>query len=110
MSNQAVRRAMAVDNGPGAVIDGAALAAPSIVEACPGRRQHEIPIDAETFVAATVPVGHGTLRSAFGDLAPVAVIRPSPAVGPATVFACPGRDFETQPGDHATMLGAPDEL
>ena len=110
MSNDAVRRAMAVDNGPGAVIDGAALAAPSIVEACLGRRQHGIVIGLETFVAATVPVGDGTLRSSFGDLAPVAVTRPEPGASLPFVFDCPGRDFVTQPGDHAVVLGTASEL
>ena len=104
LGNNAVRRAMAVDNGPGAVIDGASLAAPAIVEACLGRRLHEMQFGTTTFVAATVPVEGGTLRSIFGDLAPVAVTRDG------AVFACPGRDFVTKPGDHATMLGTPDEL
>jgi Trk K+ transport system NAD-binding subunit len=110
LGNSAVRRAMAVDNGPGAVIDGASLAAPAIVEACLGRRLHEMQFGATTFVAATVPVGGGTLRSAFGDLAPVAVTRQQPDDTHPTVFACPGRDFVTLPGDYATMLGTPDEL
>ncbi|MDX6223566.1 MAG: hypothetical protein QOD91_2620 [Frankiales bacterium] len=110
LGNTAVRRAMAVDNGPGAVIDGATLAAPSIVEACLGRRLHEMQVEALTFVAATVPVGAGTLRAAFGDLAPVAVTRPTLEDARPEVFACPGRDFSTQPGDLATMLGTPEEL
>ena len=109
LSNTAVRRAMAVDNGPGAVIDGATLAAPSIVEACLGRRMHEMQVEDITFVAATVAVGEGSLRSVFGDLAPVAVTRPALGSRP-TVFACPGRDFVTQAGDLATMLGTPDDL
>ncbi len=104
LGNNAVRRAMAVDNGPGAVIDGASLAAPAIVEACLGRRLHEMQFGTTTFVAATVPVEGGTLRSIFGDLAPVAVTRND------LVFACPGRDFVTEAGDYATMLGTPDEL
>ncbi|HEY0871034.1 MAG TPA: NAD-binding protein, partial [Acidothermaceae bacterium] len=110
LGNNAVRRAMAVDNGPGAVIDGASLAAPAIVEACLGRRLHEMQFGTTTFVAATVPVAGGTLRSAFGDLAPVAVTRQQPNDTQPTVFACPGRDFVTMPGDYATMLGTPDEL
>jgi Trk K+ transport system NAD-binding subunit len=110
LGNTAVRRAMAVDNGPGAVIDGATLAAPSIVEACLGRRLHEMQVGSTTFVAATVPVGSGTLRAVFGDLAPVAVTRPTVDDSRPQVFACPGRDFVTQPGDLATMLGTPEEL
>jgi Trk K+ transport system NAD-binding subunit len=110
LGNTAVRRAMAVDNGPGAVIDGATLAAPSIVEACLGLRTHEMRVGTTTFVAATVPVGSGTLRGVFGDLAPVAVTRPTVDDSRPQVFACPGRDFVTQPGDLATMLGTPEEL
>jgi Trk K+ transport system NAD-binding subunit len=104
LGNNAVRRAMAGSNGPGAVIDGASLAAPAIVEACLGRRLHEMQFGTTAFVAATVPVDGGTLRSLFGDLAPVAVTRNG------LVFACPGRDFATEAGDYATMLGTPDEL
>jgi Trk K+ transport system NAD-binding subunit len=110
LGNHAVRRAMTVDNGPGAVIDGASLAAPAIVEACLGIRLHEIVIGDVRFVAATTPVQAGTLRSAFGDLAPVAVTRPGADRARPEVFACPGRDFVTQPGDEATMLGTSEEL
>jgi Trk K+ transport system NAD-binding subunit len=110
LGNNAVRRAMAVDNGPGAVIDSATLAAPAIVEACLGRRLHEMQIETTTFMAATVSVHGGTLRSAFGDLAPVAVTRHHPGDAHPTVFACPGRDFVTEPGDEATVLGTPAEL
>jgi Trk K+ transport system NAD-binding subunit len=110
LGNHAVRRAMTVDNGPGAVIDGASLAAPAIVEACLGRRRHEIVIADSTFVAATTSVQSGTLRATFGDLAPVAVTRPGPDPARPEVFACPGRDFVTRPGDEATMLGTPEEL
>ena len=110
LGNTAVRRAMAVDNGPGAVIDGATLAAPAIVEACLGRHMHEMTVQSQTFVAATVPVQHGTLRSFFGDLAPVAVTRPTLDPSRPEVFACPGRDFVTEPGDFATVLGTPEEL
>jgi Trk K+ transport system NAD-binding subunit len=110
LGNTAVRRAMAVDNGPGAVIDGATLAAPYIVEACLGLRMHEMQVGSTTFVAATVPVGSGTLRGVFGDLAPVAVTRPTADDSRPQVFACPGRDFVTEPGDLATMLGTPEEL
>ena len=58
LGNTAVRRAMAVDNGPGAVIDGATLAAPTIVEACLGRRQHELHVgDDDASSRPPVPVG-----------------------------------------------------
>jgi Trk K+ transport system NAD-binding subunit len=110
LGNKAVRRAMAVNNGPGAVIDSASLAAPAIVEACLGRRRHAIEIEDVSFAVATVVAEAGTLRSQFGDLAPVAVTRTSHAGGQPEVFACPGRDFVTAAGDLATVLGTPPAL
>lgn len=107
LGNQAIGRAMAAGNGPGAVLDVAALATPAIVEACLSRRVHEIPIGAQTFVVATLPVELGsTLRGLYGDLAPIAVVRPARQDGePPMVVDCPGRDFEVAPGDFAAMLG-----
>ena len=107
LGNQAIGRAMADGNGPGAVLDVAALAAPAIVEACLSRRVHEIEIGAETFVVATLPVDRAsTLRGLYGDLAPIAVVRPAARDGePPVVVDCPGRDFEVAPGDIAAMLG-----
>ena len=107
LGNQAIGRAMADGNGPGAVLDVAALAAPAIVEACLSRRVHEIPIGAETFVVATLPVERAaTLRLLYGDLAPIAVVRPPEKAGESPVVVdCPGRDFPVVPGDSAAMLG-----
>ncbi len=56
LGNQAIGRAMSDGNGPGAVLDVAGLAAPAIVEACLSRRIHEVPVGAETFLVATLPV------------------------------------------------------
>ena len=65
LGNQAIGRAMARGNGPGAVLDVASLAAPAIVEACLSRRIHEVPIGGESFLVATLPVPRAaTLRSA----------------------------------------------
>ena len=76
LGNQAIGRAMADGNGPGAVLDVASLAAPAIVEACLSRHIHEIPIGEETFLVATLPVEQSsTLRGLYGDLAPIAVVR-----------------------------------
>ena len=77
LGNQAIGRAMAAGNGPGAVLDVAALAAPAIVEACLSRRVHRIPIGGETFRS---PPCRWRRRppcaDLYGDLAPIAVVRP----------------------------------
>ena len=57
--------------GPGSVLDVAALAAPSFVEACLGRSSHEIEISGERFAVTQVEVTedegyHRTFRSHFG--------------------------------------------
>jgi Trk K+ transport system NAD-binding subunit len=106
LGNQAIGRAVAGGNGPGGVLDVADLAAPGIVEACLSRRIHEMAIGEETFLVARLPVERtSTLRGLFGDLAPIAVMRPADGnLGP-TVVNCPGRDFQVQPGDVAAMLG-----
>lgn len=44
LANDVLREAMATDNGPGAILDVADLAAPSVVEACLARTAH--PFDA----------------------------------------------------------------
>ena len=46
-----------------------------------------------------------TLRSAFGDLTPLA-LRPADG-GPLVV--CPPRDYELAPGDRVTLIGRPDD-
>ena len=107
LGNQAIGRAMADGNGPGAVLDVAGLAAPAIVEACLSRRIHEVAIGAETFLVATLPVeSSSTLRGLYGDLVPIAVVRPAATDGGnPLVVDCPGRDFHAEPGDVAAMLG-----
>lgn len=115
LGSTAVRRAVEVDSGPGAVLDVAHLAAPSVVEACLGASTHRVDVPGVDFAAATVPVtAAGTLRSHFGDLAPIAVVR-APAAGEgrsgeADVVVCPGRDLELAAGDLATVLGTRAEL
>ena len=111
LGNQAIGRAVADGNGPGGVLDVADLAVPGIVEACLGRRIHEMAIGEETFLVARLPVERtSTLRGMFGDLAPIAVLRPAVGNLGATVVNCPGRDFQVQPGDVAAMLGTADDF
>ncbi|MFI5958005.1 NAD-binding protein [Cryptosporangium sp. NPDC051539] len=102
LSNPAVGRAVADVTGPGSVIDVAALAAPSVVEACLRRRTHPIDLGGEEFLAAEVTAdADGTLRELFGDLAPIAVV-PSEE---AELVVCPGRDHRVRSGDRIIALG-----
>jgi Trk K+ transport system NAD-binding subunit len=107
LANASVGAAVAGVTGPGSVLDTAALASPSIVEACLGRVAHSMELGGTRFVATQVRVVKpGTLRMHFGSLAPVGVV---PADGSPTV-ACPGRDFEIFEGDLVSVLGTPEEL
>jgi Trk K+ transport system NAD-binding subunit len=107
LANAAVGAAVTQVTGPGTVLDVAALAAPSIVEACLGSDSYQIELAGARFETAEVEVErYASLRALFGALAPVAVV---PADGSTTV-ACPGRDHMVSAGDHVTVLGTPDEL
>src|SRR6185437_1370456 len=93
LSNEVLRSAVAADNGPGAVLDVAELAAPSVVEACLSLTAH--PLQAagiEFVVSGTEAPRNATLRQIYGDLAPVAVIHGENSATPGDVVACPGRD------------------
>ena len=107
LANAAVGAAVSQVTGPGTVLDVAALAAPSIVEACLGSDSYQIELAGTHFVTSEVEVARfATLRALFGALAPIAVV---PADGSATV-ACPGRDHQVHIGDRVTVLGTPEEL
>lgn len=111
LANPAVGRALERVSGPGSVVDVAALAAPSFVEACLRRPSHRMELAGEEFVAVQVTVDDGagaghTLRSRYGQLAPVAVV-PS---GGGPMARCPGRDHPVRAGDRVTVLGTPTEL
>ncbi|MEV6342938.1 NAD-binding protein [Actinoplanes sp. NPDC051851] len=105
LDNPAVGRALAALSI--AVLDVAGLSAPSVVEACLRTGTHDLDLDGQRFVAAHVVADRtGTLRSCYGDLAPLAV-RPADGTG---MEVCPGRDHPVWPGDRITLLGTPDEL
>jgi voltage-gated potassium channel Kch len=111
LANPSVARALERVSGPGTVLNVAALAAPSFVEACLGRRSHNIELAGVDFAVVQVSVdaseyAHGTFRGHFGNLAPVAVI---PADG-GPMTQCPGRDHPLVPGDRAAVLGTVEEL
>jgi Trk K+ transport system NAD-binding subunit len=107
LANAAVGAAVTQVTGPGTVLDVAALAAPSIVEACLGSDSFQIELGGTRFITSEVPVErYASLRALFGALAPIAVV---PADGSPTV-ACPGRDLMVSVGDTVTVLGTHEEL
>jgi len=106
LDNPTVGRAVEDATGAGSALDVAGLFAPSVVDACMGRTSYDVMLGEERFVAAEVSVTEpGTLRSLFGDLAPVGILT---AAGELVV--CPGRDHAVGPGDRVTVLGKPEEL
>ena len=111
LANTVLREAMAQDNGPGAILDVADLAAPSVVETCLARSTHTISAAGIDFViSGTDAPRDATLREMYGDLAPVAVIYGENSDTPGDVVVCPGRDFSVRQGDWTAMIGTADEL
>jgi len=111
LANDVLRAAVAADNGPGAILDVADLAAPSVVEACLAHNMHPFEAAGIKFVVSgTDAPRDATLREIFGDLAPVAVIQGENSAEPGEVFACPGRDLKVHAGDWTAMIGTTDEL
>jgi Trk K+ transport system NAD-binding subunit len=107
LSNPAVGRAVTRVTGPGTVLDVATLSAPSFVEACLGRSESHVDLAGQNFSIVEVPVTEaGTLRSVFGDLAPIAVVR----AGQEDLDVCPGRDADVAPGDRVVVIGTPADL
>ena len=106
LSNVAVGSAVAELTGAGSVLDVAGLAAPSFVEDCLRRSAHALDLGGQRFVAVTTraPEG-GTLRSLYGDLAPIAIARDH-----EDLVVCPGRDAPVGAGDSVTVVGTPAEL
>lgn len=110
MANDTVRGALADGTSPGATLDIADLAAPSVIEACLGNPDHHLEIEGVPFVAAALRVPtSSTLRELYGDLAPVAVTHDGDGAN-TTTLACPGRDLVVEPGDLATMFGTPEQF
>ncbi len=111
LANHSVGRALERVTGAGSVLDVAALAAPSFVEACLGRSSHEIEVAGQAFSVVQVSVSddkayHDTFRGHFGSLAPVAVLPADD--GP--IVCCPGRDHPVRTGDRVVVFGTPDEI
>jgi len=111
LANSVLREAMAQDNGLGALLDVADVAASSVVEACLSRTTHTISVAGIDFVVSGADAPRAaTLREIFGDLAPVAVIHAEDSDTPDHVVACPGRDYRVNAGDWTSMIGTADEL
>jgi Trk K+ transport system NAD-binding subunit len=111
LSNDVLRGAVAAVSGPGAILDVADLAAPSIVEAVLSRNAHQFETAGIGFVVwgAEAP-RDGTLRQIYNDLAPVAVVHGKNSPTPGEVVPCPGRDLQVYAGDWTSMIGVEDEL
>ncbi|MDT5340403.1 MAG: hypothetical protein QOD90_5908 [Mycobacterium sp.] len=111
LANGVLREAVAIGNGPGAILDVADLAASSVVEACLSRTTHSIAVAGVEFVVSgTDAPRDASLREIFGDLAPVAVLRGDDSPDPGVVVPCPGRDERVRPGDWTAMIGTAEDL
>lgn len=111
LANDVLRGAVADDNGPGAILDVAELAAPSVVEAALGKTTHPFEAAGIKFVVSGAEAPYdGTLREIYADLAPVAVIRGHDLSAPGNLEACPGRDLRVRAGDWTAMIGTAEEM
>lgn len=111
LANDVLREAVSAVNGPGAILDVAELATPSLVEAVLSRNAHQFDAGGIEFVVWGAEAPHdGTLREIYGDLAPVAVVHGDDSPDPGAVAACPGRDLPVYAGDWISLIGVKDEL
>jgi Trk K+ transport system NAD-binding subunit len=111
LDNDVLRGAMAANNGPGAILDVADLAAPSVVEACLASTVHPFEAGGINFIVWSTEAPHdATLRDLYGALEPVAVIRGENSDTPGEVEACPARDLQVHAGDWTAIVGTADEL
>ncbi|OBH00957.1 MULTISPECIES: NAD-binding protein [unclassified Mycobacterium] len=111
LANDVLREAVTAVNGPGAILDVADLATPSLVEAVLSRNAHQFETAGIEFVVwgAEAPYD-ATLREIYADLAPVAVVHGKNSPTPGEVVPCPGRDLRVYAGDWTSMIGVKDEL
>jgi Trk K+ transport system NAD-binding subunit len=111
LADNVLRDAVANVSGPGAILNVADLAAPSVVEAVLSRNAHQFrTADIEFVVWGSEARKDGTLREIYGDLAPVAVVHGKNAPVPGDTVPCPGRDQQVYAGDWTSMIGVKDEL
>jgi Trk K+ transport system NAD-binding subunit len=107
LDNPAVARAVEEVTGAATVLDVAALFAPSVIEACLGRRAHDISLGDTQFVTVeAIAPRDGTLRELYGSLVPLGVATEATQ----DPIVCPGRDQRVSEGDRVTLFGTPEEL
>jgi Trk K+ transport system NAD-binding subunit len=111
LADSVLRDAVEAVSGPGAILNVADLAAPSVVEAVLSRNAHQFATAGVEFViwGSAVPKD-GTLRDIYKDLAPVAVVHGKNSPTPGEVVPCPGRDLQVYAGDWTSMIGPKDEM
>jgi Trk K+ transport system NAD-binding subunit len=111
LANDVLRGAVAAVSGPGAILNVADLAAPSVIEAVLSRNAHQFETAGKEFVVwGSEAPRDGTLREIYADLAPVAVVHGKNSPAPGEVVPCPGRDLQVYAGDWTSMIGVKDEL
>lgn len=111
LANDVLREAIADDNGPGAILNVAELAAPSVVEACLEHTTHQFEAAGiEWVVAGGEASREATLRELYADLAPVAVIHGDNCPTPGAMEICPSRDQRVHAGDWTIIVGTADEV
>src|SRR5262249_44636822 len=111
LANDVLRAALTADRRPGAILDVADLAAPSVVEACLAHTVHPFEAAGIEFVVSGIEAPRdATLREIYGDLAPVAVMHGENCATPGDVVTCPGRDLAVHAGDWTAMVGTAEEL
>src|SRR3984893_5829996 len=111
LANDVLRGAVAAVSGPGAILDVADLAAPSVVEAVLSRNAHQFATAGIEFVVwGSAAPKDGTLREIYQDLAPVAVAHGKNSPTPGEVVPCPGRVRQWLGGDGTSMIGAKDKM
>jgi Trk K+ transport system NAD-binding subunit len=107
LDNPAVAHAVEEVTGAATVLDVAALFAPAVVEACLGRRAHDIALGSTVLVTVeSVAPQSGTLREIYGSLVPLGVATDATQ----EPIVCPGRDQRVSAGDRVTLLGTREEL
>jgi Trk K+ transport system NAD-binding subunit len=111
LADTVLRDAVAAVSGPGAILNVADLAAPSVVEAVLSRNTHQFKTAGIEFVVwGSAAPKDGTLREIYKDLAPVAVVHGKNSPTPGEVVPCPGRDLQVYAGDWTSMIGVKDEM
>src|ERR1700722_12685745 len=111
LADNVLRDAVAAVSGPGAILNVAALAAPSVIEAVLSRNTHQFTTAGIEFVVwGSAAPKDGTLRELYKDLAPVAVVHGKNSPTPGEVVPCPGRDLPIFKGDWTSMIGPKDEM